>query len=110
MKKMMMGTFIVVILISTSVPALAKDGASAPMIIADVFIARPVGLATTVLGTAVFIVALPFAITSGSVGTVARTLVAAPFKYTFTRPVGDFGSESSPLMDSHSSFSQDAED
>ena len=43
------------------------------------------------LGTAVFIVALPFAIISGSVESVGRTLVEAPFRYTFARPIGDFG-------------------
>jgi hypothetical protein len=60
--------------------------------IADVLIARPVGLVSIVLGTAAFIVALPFAITSGSVEPVARTLVAAPCKFTFARRVGDFSS------------------
>ena len=93
MKKMIIATFIVVTLISSSVPALAEeDGPGAPEMIADAIIARPVGLVSIVLGTALFIVALPFAITSGSVEPVARTLVAAPCKFTFTRPVGDFSS------------------
>jgi hypothetical protein len=97
MKKMMIATFIVVILISSSVPALAEDGADAPVMIVDVFIARPVGLATTDIGTAAFIVALPFAIPSGSVKPVGRELVAAPFKFTFRRPVGDFSFISSRM-------------
>ncbi len=114
MKKMMIATFIVVTLISTSMPALAEEeagamgameetaeevviqraaeGADAPRMSADVIIARPVGLVSTVVGTALFIVALPFTIPSGSVAPVARALVAAPFKFTFTRPVGDFSS------------------
>jgi hypothetical protein len=91
MKKMILGVFIVVTLISTSVPVLADDGAiAAAAIVEDVFIARPAGIVATLLGTAVFIVALPFAAISGSVGPVAETLVADPFKFTFTRPVGDF--------------------
>ena len=91
MKKMMIATFIVVTLISASVPVLAEEAPGAPDMIADVLIVRPVSLACTVLGTAAFIVSLPFAIPSGSVKSVARTLVADPFKYTFTRPMGDFG-------------------
>ncbi len=90
MKKIMIVALIVVTLISTSVPALAEYRARAPEIIADVLIARPLGLACIVLGTAAFIVALPFAITSDSVKPVGRTLVTTPFNFTFTRPVGNF--------------------
>jgi len=92
MKKMISATFIVVILIVTSVPALAKDGAGAPDMIVDVLIVRPVGLVSIVIGTAAFIVALPFAITSGTVKPVAQTLVACPFTLTFKRPLGDYSS------------------
>ena len=91
MKKMVIAALVVVTLISTSVPALADDGASvAAAMVADVVIARPAGIVATVLGSAVFIVALPFAALSGSVEPVAQTLVVEPFKFTFTRPVGDF--------------------
>jgi hypothetical protein len=90
MKKMVIATFIVWALISTSVPALADDSGGAPEMVADVFIGRPAGLVAIVLGTATFIVALPFAALSGSVEPVAQALVVAPFKFTFTRPVGDF--------------------
>ncbi len=91
MKKRLIAAFIALTLISTSVPALAEDTAYvATAMAADVIVARPVGLVAIVLGTAVFIVALPFAAISGSVEPVARTLVAEPSKFTFTRPVGDF--------------------
>jgi len=91
MKKMLIAVFIVVTLISTSAPALAEDGATvAAAMVVDVIIARPVGLVAIVAGTAVFIVALPFALISSSVEPVAKALVADPFKFTFTRPVGDF--------------------
>ncbi len=60
-------------------------------ITADVVLVRPLGLVAVVLGTAAFIVALPFSVPSGSVETTARTLVAEPFKYTFARPIGEFG-------------------
>jgi hypothetical protein len=58
--------------------------------VADILFARPVGVATIVLGTATFILALPFAIPSQSVGRTARVLIANPFKFTFLRPIGDF--------------------
>ena len=88
---MVIAALVVATLISTSGPALAADGASvATAMVADVVIARPAGIVAIVLGTAAFIVALPFAAISGSVEPVARTLVAEPFKFTFTRPVGDF--------------------
>ena len=60
-------------------------------VIADVVLVRPLSLAATVIGTALFIVALPFSVPSGSVNDTARTLVAAPFNYTFSRPIGYFG-------------------
>ena len=91
MKKRLIAAFVALTLISTSMPALADDGAyAATAMAADVIVARPAGLVAIALGTAVFIVALPFAAISGSVEPVARTLVAEPFKFTFTRPVGDF--------------------
>ena len=58
--------------------------------IMDVLIARPVALAATVIGTAMFFVALPFSMPSGSVGSTACALVVTPCKYTFVRPIGDF--------------------
>jgi hypothetical protein len=90
MKKMVIATLMVLTLISTSVPALADEGGGAPEMVVDVLIARPAGFVTIFLGTAVFIVALPFAALSKSVEPVVQTLVVAPFKFTFTRPVGDF--------------------
>ena len=56
----------------------------------DVFVIRPAYFVGTVLGSAVFIVALPIAMTSGSVKETADTLVVQPAQATFTRPLGDF--------------------
>jgi hypothetical protein len=89
MKKMVIAALIVVTLITTSGPAFAEGGTAAAMV-ADVIIARPAGFVGTILGTAVFILALPFAALSGSIEPVVQTLVVDPFKFTFTRPVGDF--------------------
>ncbi len=89
MKKMVMAALIVVTLISTSVPSLAKDGGT-PEMTADVIIARPAGFGGIILGMAAFIVALPFALTSGSVEPVVRTLAVEPFNFTFKKAGGKF--------------------
>jgi len=60
--------------------------------ITDVALVRPGCFLATLLGSAVFVVALPFAAISGSVKSTADTLVLAPAQATFTRPVGDFTS------------------
>jgi len=81
--------FISFVLILTSTPVFAADN-DGFVVVADAVIARPVGLVSLVVGTAFFIVAFPFAATSGSLGTTADTLVGEPFRFTFTRPLGDF--------------------
>ena len=42
------------------------------------------------MGTAAFVVSLPFTITSHSTDEAAKTLVRAPTTYTFKRPLGRF--------------------
>ena len=56
----------------------------------DVAIARPVGFVATVIGSAIFVVCLPFAVPSHSVKNTADVLVGQPFRFTFKRPLGDF--------------------
>lgn len=51
---------------------------------------RILSLGLTVVGTAFFIVALPFAMSSGSTGDAWDALVVEPFQFTFTRPLGKF--------------------
>jgi len=58
--------------------------------ITDVTLVRPGCFLATLLGTAVFVVALPIAAISGSVRQTADTLVLTPAEATFTRPIGDF--------------------
>ncbi|MDQ7786333.1 MAG: hypothetical protein RDU01_01875 [Thermodesulfovibrionales bacterium] len=66
------------------------------LVIGDLAIARPLGIVVTVAGSALFVVSLPFALTSGSVNNTADKLVGEPFRFTFKRPLGDF-KQSSPL-------------
>jgi hypothetical protein len=60
------------------------------IITGDVVLARPGCFLATIFGSAVFVVALPFAAMSGSVRSTADSLVVGPAKATFTRPLGDF--------------------
>jgi hypothetical protein len=91
---MKMKTIITVIsalalLLSTSPTALAGEDSDATAMVVDAAVARPFTFALTVVGTALFVVSLPVAVPSGSVGKAAKTLVAAPAKDTFKRPLGD---------------------
>ena len=60
--------------------------------ITDVTLVRPGCFVATLVGSAFFVIALPFAAMSGSVRSTADTLVMTPANATFTRPVGDFSS------------------
>ena len=55
----------------------------------DAILVRPLSLAGTVLGAAVFVVGLPFEALAGNVSDPARRLVVEPAKYTFHRPLGE---------------------
>ena len=55
----------------------------------DVTLARPISFAATVIGSVLFVVSLPIALTSHSVKDSAHMLVEAPAKDTFQRPLGD---------------------
>jgi len=57
--------------------------------VADLALARPVGFVGLVFGSAVSIVALPFALMTCSTGKMYKKLVAEPFSYTFIRPLGE---------------------
>ena len=66
------------------------SGDKATDMVVDAVVMRPLGLAATVVGTLLTVVALPFTIPSGSVETSARELILRPAEYTFKRPLGDF--------------------
>jgi len=76
-------------------PVLAKEKQSitgedrnAVSMMFDLVLLRPLGLAATVIGTAFFVVSLPFSILGGNTGEAAQKLMVEPAKYTFTRPLG----------------------
>jgi hypothetical protein len=59
-------------------------------IIPDVLLIRPLGLASIVVGSVVFVISLPVALPTRSVGKVGQRLVLDPVEFTFVRPIGDF--------------------
>lgn len=65
------------------------DAPSAEAMTFDLFIMRPLALAGTLAGTAVYIVALPFNLVTLNLVEPGRRLVVEPAKYTFTRELGD---------------------
>lgn len=79
---------ILAVTFATVTPASASDDGSFE-IIADTLVVRPACLVATVVGSAFFVVSLPFAAASKSVKKTAKTLVVKPAQATFTRPVGD---------------------
>jgi hypothetical protein len=84
-------TFCLVVgLLSAGTPAFAADNPGPTSVAADLVVARPVGFLATVLGSALFVVALPVAALSHSVQSTAQALVVKPAQATFTRPLGNF--------------------
>lgn len=78
----------------TAVPAGAASeepvtGDKGSDMLVDLIVMRPLGLASTVVGAAVFVVALPFTLPTGSVKTSAHEMVVRPAEYTFNRPLGE---------------------
>lgn len=85
--------FLTVVTMSASLagPGYAADPGPDPggdIAVLDLLVARPIGLLSVVGGAAVFVVALPFTIPSGSVDAAANELVRKPIDYTFKRPLG----------------------
>lgn len=91
------------VLLAASASASAEDSVNASFsseadatpssgaIAMDVLVLRPLSLVGTLLGTAVFVVGLPFEVMAGDVAGPAKRLVAQPAKFTFVRPLGDTG-------------------
>jgi hypothetical protein len=61
---------------------------SSSTVAADAIIGRPLGLATTIVGTGVFLVTLPFNRTYESTAEAGWGLVGRPGGWTFVRPMG----------------------
>ena len=92
MKAKLVTTICVLAIGIGSVASSSASENSGPLTVAtDAVVIRPACLVATVLGSAVFVVALPWAAISKSVKKTADTLVVKPANATFTRPLGDMG-------------------
>jgi hypothetical protein len=67
----------------------ADDPVTNEWTMADLFIARPLGIAAGILGTGVFILSLPFSIPTGGVNEVAEIFIIKPFQFSFERSFPD---------------------
>ncbi len=63
---------------------------SGEAMVADALVARPIGLLTTVIGSTIYVVSLPFSILGGNEKNAREKLVNEPASYTFKRPLGEF--------------------
>lgn len=68
--------------------ALAEDEPSILAMYTDLLILRPVGVVTTVIGAAAYVVSLPFTLPVGNATKAGKTLVADPAMFTFARCLG----------------------
>ena len=57
---------------------------------ADIIVVRPLSLAATIVGTVVFVIAVPFAALGGNTREAFDHLMVKPALYTFKRPLGQF--------------------
>ena len=82
--------------LATSTPTFASSDPDPTVVAADAVIMRPLLFASTVAGSAIFVVCLPFAAISKSVKSTAHALVVVPAQATFTRALGDFDDPKDP--------------
>ncbi len=66
------------------------NNVSAESMTADILVIRPLGIVASVVGSAIFIVSLPFSALGGNTKIACQKLVKDPAKFTFKRPLGDF--------------------
>lgn len=67
----------------------AKEPGGGAMVY-DFLVVRPIGLVATVIGSAFWVVSLPFSASGDNFDTATKKLVKEPAAYTFKRPLGEF--------------------
>jgi hypothetical protein len=81
----------ILFLVSLSVTPLSAGETKEPSpdeVAADLLFIRPVAFSSIIVGSAIYIVTLPFTIPTGNLGLAGRKLVIEPWKYTFSKPLG----------------------
>ncbi len=90
--KKIFSILLVTVMLFSAAPAFAASSSEdidAIDIVLDTAFLRPLGIVSTVFGSVFFVVSLPFAAITSSVGTSFDLLVKDPFEYTFRRPLGE---------------------
>ena len=81
-----------IFLAATTPNTSAFDDGSFEAVAADALVVRPFSFVATVLGSVIFVIALPVAAISNSTSETAEALVLKPGRATFTRPMGELSS------------------
>lgn len=68
--------------------ATIDESPNAGVMVADLVVARPIGVLVTAAGTVAFLVSLPFTLLAGSASDAAETLMIGPAANTFMRCLG----------------------
>jgi len=68
--------------------ATIDESPNAGVMVADLVVARPVGVVITAAGTVAFLASLPFTLLAGNASDAAETLVIGPAANTFVRCLG----------------------
>ncbi len=93
-KSMILFLVTAIVAVSVGAPAFAREtyedqeiGAGAMAV--DAVFVRPFGFLATIVGTTLFVVALPFAAIGGNADAAYDKMVLAPARFTFIRPLGN---------------------
>ena len=89
MKRVLSATICLLLLLGSAPSTQAFDDDTFEAAAADILVVRPASFVATIIGSALFVVSLPFTAISKSVPNAAEALVAVPARNTFTRPVGE---------------------
>ena len=63
---------------------------SGEAMVLDAVIIRPLSAVTTIAGSAIYTISLPFSLLGGNEQSAREKLVLEPARYTFKRPLGEF--------------------
>ena len=90
MRRVVKKSLLAVLFVCMATPtfAVGSDEPGAAAMALDLLVARPFGLIITTVGTAVFLVSLPFSAAGGNVNNASEKLVLGPARETFVRCLG----------------------
>jgi hypothetical protein len=83
------GSVFIASLLVTPLSAAEKKEPSPDEVAADLLFVRPVAFSAVIVGSAIYIISLPFTIPTGNAKLAGRKLVVKPWKYTFSKPLGE---------------------